>query len=403
MSSSLRTVVRVFRVRPIIRPRVFAAGVLIASAAGLGGCPQPAPDSNADPATVVAGETIVAGPQGPIGPAGEPGSVGPTGPQGEKGEAGPAGPPGADGQLRIFGDGSAGALEVNEDGVLFADVAADRNLQFSDVIVHEGATLVVPSGVTLRCAGTFTNRGTILVRTAAAGGRVWYSHATIDPVDFPALRPANDGWAQAGAGFGEFGDNADARAGGTGGGGNGDLRSLLTPGLFGGGGGAGTYLSTGGAGGGCFTVLARDRLHIVGEIHADGDPAALGAGGGGGGVVILASATAIDCEGEITARGGRGGDSGPNSAAGGGGGGGVIHLVAPKVTNPGKLLADMGAPGASGGVVSTLIRQGGGGGGACAGDGGDGGVIAADGTTGAPGAAGTGMTLVTHQNPTALF
>lgn len=368
----------------------------------IGGCPQ-STETSTNNGGVVAGETVVAGPQGPVGATGATGPVGATGAKGEKGETGATGEAGADGQLRIYGDGSAGDVVVDTDAILLADIATDRNLQFNNFSIAAGVTLVVPSGVTIRCAGAFVNEGTIAVRTAATGGRVWFSNTTIDAVDFPAIRAANDGWARSGAGTGEIGDDADARAGGTGGAGNGDLRTFVTPGLFGGGGGAGTYLASGGEGGGAFTVLAKDALSITGEIHADGADAVLGAGGGAGGIIILASRSNIDCAGIITARGGHGGNSADNAAAGGGGGGGLIHLIAPKVALEGFLNTDLGAPGFAGATVTTQIHMGGGGGGACAGDGGDGGNIQPDGSTGVPGAAGTGMTLVTHVDPTALF
>ena len=45
------------------------------------------------------------------------------------------GPAGADGQLRVYGDGSAGDLVVNSSGDLFSQYAADGNTQFSSLTV----------------------------------------------------------------------------------------------------------------------------------------------------------------------------------------------------------------------------------------------------------------------------
>src|SRR5690606_15190715 len=118
-----------------------------------------------------------AGPEGPEGPAGPPGpqgGTGPAGPPGPEGSAGPAGPqgepgaPGADGQLRIYGDGSAGHLVVSEDSALL-DHEPDGNYQFASVTIESGATLSVVSGITIRCLGAFTNHGTIEVGTGAFG------------------------------------------------------------------------------------------------------------------------------------------------------------------------------------------------------------------------------------------
>jgi hypothetical protein len=39
--------------------------------------------------------------------------TGPSGPAGQAGAVGPAGPPGRDGQLRVYGDGSAGPLTIS--------------------------------------------------------------------------------------------------------------------------------------------------------------------------------------------------------------------------------------------------------------------------------------------------
>lgn len=46
----------------------------------------------------------------------------------------------------------------------------NNNFQFTDFSVAAGVTLTVPSGTVIRCTGTFTNNGTIVVNTGAPGG-----------------------------------------------------------------------------------------------------------------------------------------------------------------------------------------------------------------------------------------
>ena len=88
-----------------------------------------------------------AGPVGPAGPAGATGSEGPagpagpagaTGPAGPAGSAGPTGPAGAPGELRIYGDGSAGAKNITTTGG-----SLTGNLQFTDFTIAPGASINV--------------------------------------------------------------------------------------------------------------------------------------------------------------------------------------------------------------------------------------------------------------------
>src|SRR5262245_20807699 len=58
------------------------------------------------------------------------------------GALGPPGTDGADGQLRIYGDGSAGAKTVAADEAWAGD-AAPTNPQFTDVTIDAAATLTV--------------------------------------------------------------------------------------------------------------------------------------------------------------------------------------------------------------------------------------------------------------------
>jgi len=147
------------------------------------------------------------GAEGAAGPQGEMGDEGEMGDKGDKGDQG------TDGQLRIYGDGSAGALTVTTDSTLFVDVAADGNLMFTDVTIDAGVTLRVTSGVVIRCSGTFTNNGTVTVLSVArTGGAVRTSTNTTPLGVIPAEAPPNAGVSFRAASSGELGDSTGARA-----------------------------------------------------------------------------------------------------------------------------------------------------------------------------------------------
>src|SRR5262245_21951539 len=82
------------------------------------------------------------GPQGPVGPQGDPGPPGTAGADGAMGQTGAAG---ADGQLRIYGNGSAGDLTVASNSNLFT-LAPQANYQFKNVTINAGVTLTIASG-----------------------------------------------------------------------------------------------------------------------------------------------------------------------------------------------------------------------------------------------------------------
>lgn len=340
---------------------------------------------------------------GVIGPAGPPGPTGPAGPQGPAGSQGPQGVqgiqgvPGVAGDLRIYGDGSASERTVSA-----TETLADVNLQYTNFTVASGVVLTVPSGTVIRCTGTFTNNGTILVQTFARGG----FGIGDDSNDLIAVAPPNEGVAARSAGQGEFGDNSDLRSGGEGGVGLREAEALwiLSPGPSGGGGGAATD-DSGTAGGGTLVVLARDRITNNGTISADGQNALnAGSGGGGGGIIILASLIEVVNAGTLNARGGNGENADDNEAASGGGGGGFTHLLAPSVPNTGTRVVSGGAAGTgAGGSTTTTLRRGGGGGGACAGNGGNGGQIETSNVTGAAVAGSEGFNFVSALDPTPLF
>jgi hypothetical protein len=316
---------------------------------------------------------------------------------GVMGPGGGPGAPGADGQMRIYGNGSAGARTVPGNQTL-----ADENVQYTDFTVAAGATLTVPSGTVIRCTGTFTNAGVIQVSAGARGAARSWRTEDIDG----AYLEAHPGVSSGAAGGGEAGPAPAYFSGGYGGQGldKTAARLLLHPGSnAGGGGGAAAF--DGAAGGGALTVLARGAIVNSGTVHADGaGGASAGSGAGGGGIVILASPSSVTNEGAITAKGGAGGGTNSDNGPGGGGGGGIVNLIAPVVAGEGGIDVDGGAAGiiSGPGTVSGL-KAGGGGGGACGGNGGYGGSVGNNATYGTAGNGADGHVFRMQVDPTALF
>ncbi len=334
------------------------------------------------------------------------GALGETGAPGTPGTPGSPGNAGADGQLRIYGDGSAGARTVGADENWEDPLVAPTNFQFTDLTIVPGVTLTIPSGTVIRCTGTFTNNGTINVQGAATGAdRDGTDAGTIEP----SVRNANPGLGLSPAGSGELGPATSTLSAGEGGDGMGQTaaRQLVDPGPFGGGGGGGGFAGTGGTGGGTLVVLAATAIRNQFAINADGLAGATGTGGGGGGVVILASRGTVSHAGPatISAKGGDGSPSGVSDGAGGGGGGGIVHLLAPALVSDGTVTVDGGVAGAAGAAASVTgdPRSAGGGGGSCAGEGGNGGGVSTGGTPATAVAGQAGHFLQTQADPTALF
>lgn len=323
----------------------------------------------------------------------------------QSGPQGPTGLPGADGSLRVYGDGSAGAKTIATDTTL-----TDSNLMFTDFVVNAGQTLTVPSGTVIRCTGEFINRGTIAVSPGAAGGYTNYQVlVAIAPPQFSLT--AHPGIGNRSAANGQYGADTAFQQGGAGGLGitSAAARLLRYPGSNAGGGGGGTFYE-GGRGGGALTVLCSNGVTNEGTIEADGrTPAPLdhGAGGGGGGVIILASRSFIlSTSGSVmSASGGSGRSPSVRTAGGGGGGGGVIHLMAPTITTSGATISVVGGPGAAAeNVVTETSRSAGGGGGGSGGAGGFGGTLQPSDPSSSPGGSGAnGYSLTSLLDPTSLF
>ncbi|MFZ5445521.1 MAG: DUF7151 family protein [Myxococcota bacterium] len=291
-----------------------------------------------------------------------------NGAQGVQGATGPSGPQGPAGQLGIYGDGSAGALLVPVGNTLDLSTVAGvnalpfrQNLQFSSVTIS--GTLIVPSGTVIRCTGDVTISGTLFV--------------------LPGTGPATGGVAHPGISLAP----ATSFRGGTGLALLSAAHVVSTP-VSAGGAGVQPSPSSGGEGGGAFSLFARGNVSIVvgGSINANGNNGGVvsggadlgGNGGGAGGVVLVVGRNALSVAGAVRANGGAGGaglngNGGTNGAGGGGGGGGgIIHLLSTSsISVTGTVQANGGASGTdAAGTTNTA----GGGGGACGGSGGRGGA-----------------------------
>ena len=363
---------------------------------------------------------------GQTGPAGPVGAVGATGPQGP---AGPQGNPGVDGSIRVYGDGSAGPLNISANTNWSTTPPPGLNLQYTTCTVAAGATLRVPSGTIIRCSGEANIFGSIIASTAASGGsfRILTSNSPVaDPdIEFSAAPPMPGFYSSSVPGFGM---RAPANFGKQGGEAAFSLLSLSSGlsapvskiGTIGGGGGAGAFIiGTGGRGGGVVQLYAKDGITVAsaGSISATGASGGVGGGGGAGGIIVLASPRFVTNNGAISIKGGNGGSAGNislspdlsvnvfNVGAGGGGSGGVLHLLSPSI-NEGTVSKDGGAQG--GGVTftnSALPSAGGGGGGSCGNSGGAGGRVLANATASeAPVTqAGSGLVIQMVGDPTSTL
>jgi len=379
--------------RSIRRRLLFCAPLLIVLV--FGGCPGA--DSPYDP---LSNE----GPPGPVGPQGPVGDTGPAGPQGpagadgvagEQGPTGAQGADGADGQLRIYGNGSAGVLHVTSAANL-EDVAPGGNYQFSDITIDVGATLTVPCGTTLRASGMFQCAGILTVSTGAGGGGT--------------VRPPGQGVSRVPAATPGTGDGTFIVNGGAGGVGLSapTARNILRvdPTISGGGGSSPYSPGSQGQGGGSVCVLARNGINCSGTVRARGaDGTLASAGGGGGGIIILASPASIQINGQLVATGGAGGALLNNTGHGGGGGGGIVHLLAPAISVSGIINVSGGSGLSTPGTASPGNRSGGGGGGGCGGSGGTGSQIinSPNNEIGPSSSGAAGHSLQTLVDPTALF
>ena len=295
----------------------------------------------------------------------------------------------------IFGNGAGGALTVPAGTTLDWATTAVIPAQYSSITIN--GTLIVPSGIKLRCSGNVTVSGTINVvsapntqRTTGGEKGIASSASFSNDVTWVAKKfPASS------------------------------ISSLINIPIYGGGSGAGGIMgeSNGGGGGGSFAVYASGNISVpsTGSVSANGADGvntvptanASGAGGGGGGLIVLVSKGTITIDGTLNANGGLGSSgfntisTGATRGGGGGGGGGVICLVAPAAPSvTGSILVN----GGSGGAVFTAgaATSVGSNGGASGGDGGTGGVGGNSTVTATSGSAGLSQTIITS-NPENLY
>ena len=263
----------------------------------------------------------------------------------------------------------------------------------------------------VRCTGTFTNNGLIIVRDTQNGGDVRPANAG---VIYPSFVPPDPGISQTAPFVGELGDATGDRIGGFGGRGwqvGLPKNEPLIP-REGGGGGAGRFSNSGfpgqgGEGGGHAAILAQIAIVNAGTIRANGNQTVSGpgGGGGGGGVLLLASAGSVTHTGTIEVLGGSGAVSDQYGGPGGGGGGGYVRLFSPSITNTGAINVTGGVagPASAPGAITASLRQGGGGGGASFGTGGQGGTVLADGGVSIALPGQNGQVVQTIGDPTSLF
>lgn len=344
------------------------------------------------------------GPQGLQGPVGLTGPIGPVGPQGVQGLQGPAGlagqgvptggttgqvlakvnntdfntqwvTPSAGGGGTIYGDGSAGALNITTNTNWVTNPPSNLNLQFSSINVSSGVTFTVPSGLKLRCSGNVTISGTILV-TGSANTLTYLEKGVA------STAPENGSIISLAARESNFASLINIPVVG------GSAGSMATsaPGS-----------TQGGAGGGSFAIYALGSISVSGTINANGGNAVEGtpgtnfngAGGGAGGLIVLLSKASVANTGTINVNGGNGGNGNNISTnvrlGGGGGAGGIVLFVSPSNTLGTTSLN--GGTGGNNDISTNQTSVNGGAGGGCGGNGGSGGIGTplTDPTNGSPG------------------
>ncbi len=253
-----------------------------------------------------AGTAGATGPTGPKGDKGDTGNAGAAGSVGPQGPAGPQGLQGVSGNNALYGDGSAGAFTAP----VTTSTLDITNTQFTNFTVPVGATLNVPSGTTIRCTGTFTNNGTVVVGAPPPGSgnalMIYgaYDRFDVGPIPLPIRRAALDSliWHP----FAGAANAADTISG--------NVSSGVSP------------------GGGTLRIVAIGTIQNTGSIQAlGGDAQTEVKGSTGGGLVVLASKIAITQEGTLSCKGGNGAPS-VVAAIIDSGGGGCIRLLAPSIT-----------------------------------------------------------------------
>ncbi len=312
---------------------------------------------------------------------------------------------------RFYGDGSAGDLTLTTGTSVDWMLSAQSNLNFQNVTIESGATLLVPAGTTIRCTGNFVNNGTINVWYGSKGGRPGFTYVDFVAGSWASRQDtiADRGDTPRGASSGQVGTENTLLAGSPGD----RILPTVAAGSFmsfrwGGGAGSGGW-GTGSTGGGLLKVLCKGEVRngTGGTITANGYGSAAnpGSGGGGGGIVVLASQQRVINEGSIEAKGGPGGVTNTLSGAGGGGGGGIVILVAPQVTNNGTVDVSAGVAGTESTQPAKGLnpRYGGGAGGSSGGRGGRGSSLNSSGISSSAEDGFDGYVLEIQANPATMM
>ncbi len=248
--------------------------------------------------------------------------------------------------VRVFGgSGGSGNYTLNSGSATLSGL-----WEFQDFTITQGATLTIDGSALIRCSGKVTIAGVINVSAPVRGG---------------------------GGFVGIFGPQAYPNTQGQGVGGGGSVNASAAPAYSWlvsklGSGGAGPWMiittsgggtlttSGGGNGGGALEIEAAGAIEVSGQINADGGAGGSltsgtsgyvgqisGTGGGSGGLISLQSLTSIvvTAAGQLSVRGGNGGNGWPSPTgqfSGGGGGGGWIVLISPSVNTTGASLLRSG-------------------------------------------------------------
>jgi hypothetical protein len=234
----------------------------------------------------------------------------------------------------------------------------------TDLTVQRGAVVVLTPGQSLGNLLVASN-SSIVVSNMGTSSITISGNAIIQPGG--AIIADGRGYAAGlGPGAGRFSSQPTNSAGGAGYGGYGaagsgttlaaggaTYGSLISPIVFGSGGGNyNSSFATGGAGGGLIYLTVSGSLQVDGRISADGLAATgFGAGGGGAGGSVWLSAAILAGSGIISANGGAG-----STPTGGGGGGGRIAITYSTNAFSGMLAAYGGGGVARGGAGTIYLK-----------------------------------------------
>lgn len=311
---------------------------------------------------------------------------------------------------KFAGDGSDSDLTISS--FTNWDSIPPTEVFFDNVTIDAGQEFRVPAGTTIRCSGSFTNNGTIIVSKGAEAEGAFSGLSNTGGPTMGMTSVAHPGDTRGVATLGDSNNDHASNPVSLGGGTPGKAIpqaiaiSSFSNFTIGGGSGAG-YDNQGNAGGGLLKVYCNGTIVNNGTISAVGSNGGNASiGGGGGGIVILGSRTAIDnSTGLIDVSGGNGSAAASFGGNGGGGGGGIIILASPTAPILGTEIVSAGAGG--GGTVAnsvtTNFRTAGAGGGGCGGRGGFGGSVGSTGTPSSAGNGTDGYVIALNKDPSMLI